>query len=96
MRRVRNLKLQDEMSREEVRSKQLQAARGHDLAGDDLGDEVADMTPEEFLEFIGKADRVRITNPLTRRALRRKLRAMERERSMLTRCIVQIRGLIGD
>jgi hypothetical protein len=86
------------MTREEISRKQAASARGYDLQGEeDIGDEVMDMTPEEFLDFVG-THRTTITNPVSvsRRVLQRKLSRLEKERRMLTRCIIKIKILIGN
>jgi hypothetical protein len=72
-RRVRNIKLKPEMTREEIERKEVQSARGYDLQGQpEVGDAVMGMEPEEFLEFVGRED-VKIKNPPQARDLRRRI-----------------------
>ncbi len=63
MKRARNIKLKPEMTEDELDTKIEQSAQGYELLGDpDTADEVIDMSPAEFLEFVDRED-VKIVNP---------------------------------
>jgi hypothetical protein len=106
-RKVRNIKLKPEMTREEIGRKIEQRAQAQAvLQGDpDAAEETLSMSEEEFLEDVGAED-VKIKNPPRARDLRRRITeinmrqlkkkkaALEQENIALAKRVNRIRRVI--